>query len=369
MTNAKKYEAIMLLHALGDTIGFKNGDWEFNYHDSEKKMELDYVNELIYEFIHLGGVNGLDVSKWIVSDDTLLHISIARSLLNYKDSVNDKFLYNVKTSMDDTYTQILEDSKGNVNRYIGLTTEKSIRSFTKEHDARFNEYNDFGGGNGCAMRTHVIGMCFSGENRRDELIDISVLSSRFTHNNAIGYLGGFTSALFTALAIENVDVHRWPYILVKYLNSKKLKSYLDVNNLDQSYDHTYYMRQWEKYIDTRFDNEKPISVKSFHNPLFRIKYFYDNFSKGTPEVEIGGSAYLCTIMAYDALIECGGNWEKLIVYAILHPGDSDTIGSVAAGWYGALYGFGDVPKHMLENIEYEDELKELAKDLYKKFNK
>ena len=26
----------MILHALGDTIGFKNGDWEFNYHDLDK---------------------------------------------------------------------------------------------------------------------------------------------------------------------------------------------------------------------------------------------------------------------------------------------------------------------------------------------
>ena len=52
------------------------------------------------------------------------------------------------------------------------------------------------------------------------------------------------------------------------------------------------------------------------------------------------------IMAYDALLDCNGNWEKLIVYAILHIGDSDTIGAVAGGLYGAVYGFGDVPENM-----------------------
>ena len=47
--NAKdKVDAIMILHALGDTIGFKNGDWEFNYGNNIDINTLEYVNELIY---------------------------------------------------------------------------------------------------------------------------------------------------------------------------------------------------------------------------------------------------------------------------------------------------------------------------------
>ena len=74
--NAKdKVDAIMILHALGDTIGFKNGDWEFNYGNNIDINTLEYVNELIYEFIDLGGVTGINLKKWKVSDDTILHIA------------------------------------------------------------------------------------------------------------------------------------------------------------------------------------------------------------------------------------------------------------------------------------------------------
>jgi ADP-ribosylglycohydrolase len=73
------------------------------------------------------------------------------------------------------------------------------------------------------------------------------------------------------------------------------------------------------------------------------------------------------IMAYDAVLDCDGKWEKLIVYAILHSGDSDTIGAVAGGLYGAVYGMGDVPLHMLEHLERKKEIEKLARDIYKKY--
>jgi ADP-ribosylglycohydrolase len=73
------------------------------------------------------------------------------------------------------------------------------------------------------------------------------------------------------------------------------------------------------------------------------------------------------IMAFDALLDCDGCWEKLIVYSMLHSGDSDTIGAVAAGLYGAKYGFGDVPDKMLTHLERKDELENLASKLYDKF--
>ena len=365
--NYNKYESVFLLHALGDTIGFKNGEWEFNYYDVEKRMELDYVNELIYEFIHLGGVNGINLKKWLVSDDTLFHMAIGKALLKFKGQLTDKFIADVKTNMDIINEQMKKESKKGINRYIGITTKKSIDSFSDDFDARNDKYNDFAGGNGCAMRTHIIGLCLSGKDKRDELIDVSIVTSQLTHNNAIGYLGGFVSALFTAFAIEEVPIIEWPFKLVEYLNTKKVKSFLDVNNLEQSYDHRTFLLKWQKYIDTRFLDGKPIQAKTFHNPLFRIKYFHDNFFKGTSSLEIGGSGYLCTIMAYDALLESNGNWEKLIFYSMLHPGDSDTIGAVAGGWYGAKYGMGDVPENMLKHLEYKKELKELADDLSKRF--
>jgi ADP-ribosylarginine hydrolase len=362
-----KFKAVMILHALGDTIGFKNGDWEFNYHDTDKFEVLDYVNELIYEFIDLGGINGIDLKEWKISDDTFLHIALAKSLLTYKqkDGLNEDIIREIKANMydeadrmwqeaDGTYTD-LDGKKVVFNRYIGITTSENIDTFTKDYDARYAPYNDYGGGNGAAMRTLCIGMCFSEEQNRNELIQLSIISSQTTHNNASGYLGGFNAALFTALAIEDVPLKEWPYILIKYLKSDKLKSFLSLNNLDQVYDHSQYIRYWQKYIDTKFDKHgNPLRIRANSNPMHRIRYYHDNFYKGGISYQIGSSGYLCMIMAFDALLDCDGCWEKLVVYAMLHSGDSDTIGAVAGGLYGAKYGFCDVPEKMTRYIERKD---------------
>jgi len=79
-----KVLACFLLHALGDTIGYKNGDWEFNY--GKKKLSNMYTLELVYEFIELGGVTGINLEGWNISDDTILHLAIARSFLGEFES-------------------------------------------------------------------------------------------------------------------------------------------------------------------------------------------------------------------------------------------------------------------------------------------
>ena len=382
LSRRTKFKAVMILHALGDTIGFKNGDWEFNYHDMDKLEVLDYVNELIYEFIDLGGINGIDLSAWKVSDDTFLHIAVAKALLTFtkKDGIGEDLIREIKANMYDEAERMWDEAEGTYkgpdkkkvkfNRYIGVTTSENIDTFTVEFDARFAPYNHYGGGNGAAMRTLCIGMCFSGEKNRAMLMDLSIISSQTTHNNASGYLGGFNAALFTALAMENVPLKKWPYILIQYLNSSAIKAYLSLDNLDQVYDHGQYIRYWQKYIDTKFDKDgNPLKIRANSNPMHRIRYYHDNFYKGGISNQIGSSGYLCMIMAFDALLDCNGCWEKLVVYAMLHSGDSDTIGAVAGGLYGAVYGFGDVPKKMTQHIERKDELEQLSSELYTKFKK
>ncbi len=368
----EKYKWIMILHALGDTLGFKNGEWEFNHFLNDKIITLDYVNEMIYEFIELGGVNGIDLTGWHISDDTLFHLALAKAMLRYKGNVTDKFIIHVKEEMHKAMVYMIDDAKNpdsdkKIDRRVGIRTSKSVTKFSETHDARFEEYDPDGGGNGCAMRCLVIGMCLFGKHNRSKLVECSIVTSMLTHNNPIGYLGGYTSALFTAFALEKVPIEEWPYLLVSELYSEQLRSYLDHDNLDQIWDHNQYIRFWKKYIATKFVDNKPIKSRALANPMYRIKYYYDNFFKNTGSAQIGDSGYLCMIIAYDALLDCDGKWEKMLVYSILHGGDSDTIGAVAGGLYGAVYGKGDVPDSMLKTIEKQESLNKIASALYEKF--
>lgn len=367
-----KIKWAMLLHALGDTLGFYNGEWEFNHYIFEKRLTLDYVNELIYEFIELGGVNGIDLKGWHVSDDTIFHLAIANSMLKYDGKLTDKFILSVKHKMASALAQIKRDLANKdplkqIDRKVGEMTTKSIMKFEEDVDARNDGYTADAGGNGAAMRSIVIGLCLHGKDRRSELIDCSVTLSMLTHNNPIGYLGGFSTALFAAFALEKIPLHKWPFMIIEELATPKLKSFMSSQNLDEAWDYSMFVKAWKKYTDTRFVNGKPIKNKAFSNPMYRIRYYHDNFFKDTKSLQIGDSGYLCVIMAYDALLDCDGKWEKIIVYSMLHSGDSDTIGAVAGGLYGAVYGKGDVPQKMLENLEFSDDIIKLSKMLAKKY--
>ena len=49
-----RYIACMVLHALGDTIGYKNSQWEFQ----RGVVGLENrINEKMYEYIYIGGIN------------------------------------------------------------------------------------------------------------------------------------------------------------------------------------------------------------------------------------------------------------------------------------------------------------------------
>ncbi|AYV78659.1 MAG: ADP-ribosylglycohydrolase [Edafosvirus sp.] len=362
----EKYIATLILHALGDTIGFKNGEWEFNY--DMRVVPLNMTLELLYEFISLGGINAINLDGWIVSDDTIMSMAIADGLIeNYKNFDN---LYDIlKKKYLIAYKEMDEAIKLKKNRHAGLTTIKSLDKLSKNKDWRKFPYDPMSGGAGASMRTASIGLAFHGINNRDKLIEVAIESSKMTHNSAIGYLGGLTTALFTTFAIEEIDIDKWPYLLLELIDSDKVRKYCNNENDDEKKDYNEFIKYWKRYLETRFVNNKPVKTKAHSNLIFRIKYQYDNFVKDSKySTMVGESGYSSTIMAYDSLIDSENVWEKLVIYSMIHIGDSDTVGCIAGAWYGALYGFGDVPKNNLKYLEYKDKLINIGKELFKKYS-
>lgn len=364
----ERYIACMVLHALGDTIGFKNGVWEFKTEfDSNYMIAL----EMLFEFIKLGGINGIDLKGWRVSDDTIFHISMAKALLEYSGKMDETDEVIIKNNLIDGYNEISDDSKKKIKRYMGMTLKKNIIKFTQTFDARNMSYDPDAGSNGCAMRNLVIGLAYFGAENRAKLIDFAMISSKMTHNSPHGYLAGLTSALFAAFAFEKMPIEKWGFELIDILTSKQVKSYVS-DDINEYFAYISHIKYWKKYLDDRFKNGKILKTKSNENIIFRVRYFYDNFTKITDDRDvftqvIGYTGYCAMMVAYDSLLDCDGFWEKLIIYSVFTSGDSDTIGAIAAGLYGIVHGFGDVPRHMFKNLEKKDELVKVARSIYKKF--
>lgn len=351
---------IPFYQSLGDTMGFYNGNWEFN--NGKEDVGPEYVNELIYEFISLGGVNDIDLTNWKASDDTIMYLATLRVLLAGFSDIND---YGEKLRLAYLDTIPLMDK-----RYPGSTVLKSLED-QKKIAWNTLPYNDAAIGAGAAMRTGCIGMLYPGSENRDTLIVLAVEACRITHNSAIAILGSVVTALFTAYGLEKIAVELWPLKLTKLLHSNRIDQYMKKSRPHEyslyARDKVLFVSQWDNYLHKRFIGKKPREERMWKNPVTRFETLSKNFSKKCDQPGACGDD--AGIMAYDALLESGNVFEKLIVYSVLHPGDSDTVGSIAFSWYGAYYypTDGDYRYtsivNKFEQLEFYNELNLLVDDL------
>jgi ADP-ribosylglycohydrolase len=224
------------------------------------------------------------------------------------------------------------------NRGIGITTKRNL-NVQKNIKWDKLQYNSDDSGSGAAMRSGCIGMFFPGHHNRKKLIAYAVECSRITHNSATAILGSIVAALFTAYGLEKLSINLWPHELLKLFKSGIIDDYMKESRPKEypifSRDKHIFIGKWENYVGKRFNGINPKNEKWMKNPVERYRYLKENYSKGNDFPGSNGDDSV--IMAYDALLESGNVVEKIIVYAILHPGDSDTVGSIALSWFGAYY--------------------------------
>ena len=365
--NKDKYIALFLLHALGDTIGYKNSIWEFNYNDYQLNNDYRITLEIISEFISLGGITNINLKDWTISDDTLFNYEIAKFILKIDDKLEEKNIIELKKNIKN---MLLEQQKLNIERGFGSMTINAISEWSDKKDQRHELYQTKSGGNGCTMRTLPIGLRYHKDTDLDKLVEISITTSKLTHNSPIGFLGGLGSAYFVKLALNKIKITKWAEMYVKLLESDMVKKYINIDNDDEYFDYRTTIRVWKKYIELFMDDKDINKIKT--NLIARIKLFIDLNEFVYPNSKYntfaGNTGPTSLIMAYDGLIDSNGNWEKLVYYTMLHSGDSDTVGAIAGGLYGVIYGLNNVSSHLLEHLEMKDKLEEIGKEFYMKYN-
>lgn len=58
------------------------------------------------------------------------------------------------------------------------------------------------------------------------------------------------------------------------------------------------------------------------------------------------------------------DFDKALIAAVNHSGDSDSTGAITGNILGDYLGLSKIPKKYIDNLELVDELTELADDLY-----
>ena len=372
MVNKKeKIEAAFMLLSYLETIGFKNGTWEFNYNIYMNNIEDALVVNftILTEYMSLGGFNFLSIKKWYASDDTILMISVIKALIDGGKEID--FI--------NRYIEI-DKELNEKKRVSGNQTLKSISFLKKITQKKLKSYIDkipfeeTMGGNGAAIRTGPIGIFYA--NNIDKVISVSIMASRLTHNIPLGYLGGLVTALFASYAYNDISPVLWIDKLLELYESNKIQDIIHKTNINDRHDKEIanYFATWYIYKEKRFNDLINFRNKGiFIFPRTRYSSIMEFMPDGPTFGKfnsIGASGIDSVIFAYDALLmsiipnehfqikneNLVFNPESLVFFSALHVGDSDSTGAIAGFWYGVLNGFNGFDSNKMKELEFYKEL-------------
>jgi ADP-ribosylglycohydrolase len=122
-----------------------------------------------------------------------------------------------------------------------------------------------------------------------------------------------------------------------------------------------------------WDQEKPIG-EVFHNDMERQRELIERalFLAGNELSDVenisrlgeGWVAEETLAIAIYAVVRHIDSFEKVLIAAVNHDGDSDSTGSVAGNIIGAIVGYEAIPQKFKEHLELHDVILSIADDLH-----
>ncbi|CAG5123284.1 unnamed protein product [Candidula unifasciata] len=346
----QRYVYAMVLSGVGDALGYYGGRFEFNHNG----------DDIFEEVLKLGGLEQIHVAlpDWNVSDDTVMHLATGEALVQCGNTDDKEKIF---TTIAQAYKDCLKDMSG---RAPGATCIQGAH-LLRPHIAKGYriQFNPRGGGCGAAMRAMCVGLRYPRPEQLDDLIEVSVECGRMTHHHPTGYLGSLAAALFTAYCIQGKPAISWGRSLIDLL--PQVLKYVESTGhcVQENRDHwTYFQNSWENYLRSRGLTD------GTSTPVFPSPYSFkehDEFVKSVSFSGWGGSSgHDAPMIAYDAFLQAGSNWNQLCNRSMFHGGDSDSTGVIAACWFGAAYGVQGVPELNYKDVEYRKRLESVGAKLY-----
>uniref|UniRef100_A0A674HYE8 Inactive ADP-ribosyltransferase ARH2 n=1 Tax=Terrapene triunguis TaxID=2587831 RepID=A0A674HYE8_9SAUR len=330
----EKFKAAVLLAGVGDALGYRNFTRENSALGAKIQEELKEI----------GGLENLVLSgdKWPVSDNTLMHMATAEAVITdlYRDLVK-------------RYVEIIDKLPG---KWSDPATIEGCSQLKPDNYllAWHTPFNEKGSGFGAATKAMCLGMKYWKPERLETLIEVSIECGRMTHNHPTGFLGSFCTALFVSYAIQGKPLVQWGREMMKVvpMAEEYWVGLISGFAID-------FPSDWENHLTSLFLTSSIRKMEIIILP-YLTAVLWSSEGRG------GRRGHDAPMIAYDALLGCGGDWTELCNRAMFHGGESAATGSIAGCLYGLLYGLNKVPKGLYQDLELRERLEYLGESLYRR---
>ncbi|XP_059681048.1 ADP-ribosylhydrolase ARH1-like [Gavia stellata] len=345
--SVEAYEAAMVLSGVGDALGYRGGRWEYCTSGPQIHAEL----------AELGGLEAitLEPPEWPVSDDTVLHLATAEGLATGLEGEP------LLQELARRYVAAMGDMEGRKPGPTSILGTSQLRP--GEPEGYRIPFNPTGTGCGAAMRSLAIGLRYPHAWELPTLIRVSIESGRMTHHHPTGYLGALAVALFGALGARGEPPERWGAELLRVL--PLAWDYVEGAGVavgDNAAAWPFFKDAWHRYLESRglLEGRGPPQVPSLPSPAERDAAYLVWALDGWP----GRSGHDAPMVALEALLAAGGSWGDLCARGVLHGGDSDSTGTIAAGCWGLRGGLAPIPPGLHCRLEHRERLRDAAHRLH-----
>ncbi|XP_078063079.1 uncharacterized protein LOC144488999 [Mustelus asterias] len=343
----ERYQAAMVLGALGNAMGYHNVCHECNK-PGLRLTETDLSDQI--------DTMVLKSLKWQAPFDTLMHMATAEALTSGWDTFQELCSQAAKR-----YLIMLHRYQKCQPKSVSDGAKVQTKDYTSK---RYTPLNRKEPKFGAAARTMCVGMCYSKPEQLNDLLQVSIECGQMTHSYPAGFLGTFCTALFASYAIQGKPVVQWGRRMMEVMPiaeqhcERKMKHFSDYRENWFSFE-----TKWQFYLQLR-----GIQKDGCDNPMFPQIYDIEEqnklYRRWRSESSGMSKGVETTLIAYDALLLAGEDWKKLCYSAMFHWGESDATGAIAGSLYGLLYGFDNVPMSLYQNLEFRGQLEQLGKQLY-----
>ncbi|XP_053935995.1 ADP-ribosylhydrolase ARH1 isoform X2 [Cuculus canorus] len=179
----------------------------------------------------------------------------------------------------------------------------------------------------------------------------------------LGYLGALAVALFGALGARGEPPECWGAELMRVL--PLAWDYVEsagVAVADNAAAWPFFGDVWHRYLESRklLEGHSPPQMPSLPTPAERDVAYLGWALDGWA----GRSGHDAPMVALEALLTAGGSWEDLCARGVLHGGDNDSTGTIAAGCWGLRWGLTSIPPGLHCRLEHRGRLRDAAHRLH-----